>query len=301
MVDGPLYGALEAGGTKFMCVVGRSPQDVVDEKRIETTDPQSTLGKVVAFFEPHCRAGRLSAIGVGSFGPLDLDEASPTYGQITTTPKPGWQNADLLGSLGAGLGLPVVLDTDVNAAALGEYTWGAGIGLRALMYLTVGTGIGGAFLYEGQPLHGMQHSEMGHVHVARDAADSLFPGACPFHGACFEGLASGPAIEQRLGRRGEDLPDEDAFWSLEAGYIASALATYVLVLSPMRIIVGGGVMHRKFLFPMIRERLLELLGNYVLDPRLLQHTQDYVVPPGLGAHSGVYGALGLAARHASHR
>jgi fructokinase len=299
MAEGPLYGGIEAGGTKFMCVVGRAPRDIIDETRIETSDPQSTLARVVAFFEPHCRAGRLSAIGVGSFGPIDLDEASPTYGRLTTTPKPGWRNADLLGGLRSGLGLPVILDTDVNAAALGEYTWGAGVDLRALLYLTVGTGIGGAFLYEGYPIHGMHHSEMGHVRIARDAADNLFPGACPFHGPCFEGLASGPAIEQRLGRRGEDLSDDDPFWHLEAGYIASALAIFVLVLSPMRIIIGGGVMHRDFLLPMIRERLLELLGHYVLDPRILQQTESYIVPPALGAYSGVCGALALAARHAS--
>jgi fructokinase len=296
MADGPLYGGIEAGGTKFMCVVGRGPQDILDETRIETTDPRSTLDKVVAFFEPHREAGQLAIIGVGSFGPLDLNESSPMYGRLTTTPKLGWQNADLLGSLRAGLGLPVILDTDVNAAALGEYTWGAGTGLSALMYLTVGTGIGGAFLYEGHPLHGMQHAEMGHVRITRDAADNLFPGACPYHGACFEGLASGPAIQQRLGRRGEHLSDDDPFWGLEAGYIASALAIYVLVLSPMRIIVGGGVMRRKFLFPMIRDRLLERLGNYVLDPRILQQMDDYVVPPALGGYSGVYGALAMAAR-----
>jgi fructokinase len=297
MADGPLFGGIEAGGTKFICVVGRGPRDFIDETRIETTSPKATLAKVIAFFEPHCRAGRLSAIGVGSFGPLDLNETSPTYGRLTTTPKPGWQDADLLGGLRAGLDLPVILDTDVNAAALGEYTWGAGIGLRALLYLTVGTGIGGAFLYEGYALHGLQHSEMGHVRIPRDAGDNVFAGACPFHGACFEGLASGPAIEQRLGRRGEDLSDEDPFWNLEAGYIASALAIYVLVLSPMRIIVGGGVMRREFLLPMVRERLLDLLGNYVLDPRILEEAASYIVPPALGEYSGVGGALALAARH----
>jgi fructokinase len=297
MARGPLYGGIEAGGTKFMCIVGRGPQDVVDETRIETTNPETTLDKVVAFFKPHCSAGPLAALGVGSFGPVDLHKASPTYGRLTTTPKPGWRDVDLLGTLRAGLGLPVILDTDVNAAALGEYTWGAGIGLRALMYLTVGTGIGGAFLYQGSPLVGMQHSEMGHVRIPRDTADTRFPGSCPFHGACFEGLASGPAIEQRFGRHGQALSDEDPFWNLEAGYIASALATYVLVLSPMRIIIGGGVMHRKFLFPRIRERLLELLGNYVLHPSILQQIEDYVVPPGLGGYSGVYGALALASRH----
>jgi fructokinase len=299
MAQGPLYGGIEAGGTKFMCVVGRGPRDIIDERRIDTSDPKTTLERVVAFFEPHSAVGRLSAIGVGSFGPLDLDEASPTFGRLTTTPKPGWRNADLLGGLRAGLGLPVVLETDVNTAALGEYTWGAGAGVRALLYLTIGTGIGGAYLYEGDPLRGMQHPEMGHVRIVRDTTDNLFPGACPFHGACFEGLASGPAIEQRLGRRGEDLADDDPFWRLEAGYIASALAIYVLVLSPMRIIIGGGVMRREFLLPMIRERLLELLANYVLDPRILHDSDSYVVSPGLGAYSGVCGALVLAARHTS--
>jgi fructokinase len=299
MASGSLYGGIEAGGTKFICVVGRGPRDLIDEARISTTEPMSTLRQVVRFFEPYCSEEGVAALGVGSFGPLDLDESSPTYGRITSTPKRGWQNADILGSLRSALRIPVVLDTDVNAAALGEHTWGAAIGLRAFLYLTVGTGIGGAFLYEGKALRGLQHAEMGHVRIARDSADQVFGGACPYHGACFEGLASGPAIQKRLGCRPEELPDDDPFWSLEAGYIASALATYVLVLSPMRIILGGGVMRRQFLLPMIRARLLALLGNYVIHPQVVNQTDTYVVAPALDSYSGVYGALVLAAGHAA--
>lgn len=294
MPDDLLYGGIEAGGTKFVCVVGSSPTHIVDQTRIETSQPRPTLDAAIRFFQPFRREGRLKAIGVGSFGPVDLHHESPTYGFITSTPKPGWQDTDLLGPLASGLDVDVVLHTDVNAAAVGEYTWGATKGLGASLYVTIGTGIGGAFLQHGHPLEGMQHSEMGHIGVSRDAERDPFPGSCPFHGACFEGLASGPAIEKRFGRRGEGLPDDDPFWELEAGYIASALSAFILILSPMRIVLGGGIMHRELLFPRIRQRVLQFLGNYLRSSDLLDRTESYIVPPALGPYSGAYGAMALA-------
>lgn len=299
MADGRLYGGIEAGGTKFVCVVGRGPADIVDEARIETSQPEPTLERVIQFFRPHCSGGQLTAIGIGSFGPLDLDRNSQTYGFITSTPKPGWQNADLLGPLVSALHVKLMLDTDVNAAALGEWTWGATSGLKSSLYMTIGTGIGGAYLLDANPVQGFHHSEMGHIGLPHDAFRDPFPGCCPFHGPCFEGLASGPAIKQRLGTPAEDLPDDHPFWELEAGYIASALASYILILSPQRIVLGGGIMHRQFLFPRIRQEVLRLLGNYLQVSTLFGNLESYIVPPGLGPHSGAYGAMALAMRHAT--
>ena len=299
MTDGQLYGGIEAGGTKFMCVVGNGPAHIIDEARIETSQPGPTLERVIQFFRPHCNDRRLPAIGIGSFGPLDLDRDSPTYGFITSTPKPGWQNTDLLGSLGSALGVKVDLDTDVNVAALGEWTWGAARGLRSSLYVTIGTGIGGAYLQDANPVHGFHHSEMGHIRLPQDFDRDPFPGSCPYHGACFEGLASGPAIKRRFGRRAEDIADDDPFWELEAGYIASALASFILILAPLRIVLGGGIMRREFLFPRIRHEVVRLLGNYLPGGTLLEQTDSYIVPPGLGSHSGAYGAIALAMRTAA--
>ena len=296
MAEAQLYGGIEAGGTKFVCVVGMGPADIIDETRIETSQPGATLEQVIRFFKPYCREGKISAIGLGSFGPLDLVRDSPTYGFITSTPKPGWQNADLLGPLRSALDVSVELDTDVNAAALGEWTWGATTSLASSLYMTIGTGIGGAYLQEATPIQGLHHSEMGHIFIPRDSVRDPFPGCCPFHGACFEGLASGPAIKLRFGRAAEELPDDHPFWELEAEYIASALASIILILAPSRIVLGGGIMHREFMFPQIRRLVLNLLGNYLPDSAELEHVNSYIVPPGLGSHSGSYGAIALAMR-----
>jgi fructokinase len=202
---------------------------------------------------------------------------------------------DVVGALQATLGVEIAIDTDVGAAALGEYTWGAAIGTNSLLYLTVGTGIGGALLLGGKTLRGLQHSEMGHIRLPQDPERDPFPGWCPYHGNCFEGLASGPAIESRLGRRGEDLSDGDPFWDLEAEYIASALATYILILSPQRIVLGGGIMQREFLLSRIQRQVLNVLGDYVAHPAVLEHIAEYIVPPGLGFQSGILGGMALAA------
>ena len=292
----PLYGAIEAGGTKFVCATGTSPDDLRAEIRLPTTTPEETLSQTLDFFRQQHAREPLAAIGIGSFGPVDPDPASPTFGRITTTPKPGWAGTDFVGAVRDGLGLPVGFDTDVNAAALGEHRWGAARGLSTFIYLTVGTGIGGGGMYEGQLLHGLMHSEMGHVPVRRDPARDPFEGACPFHGDCLEGLASGPAISQRWGRAAQDLEPHHPGWKLEAEYLAQGLASFIYVLSPRRLILGGGVMQQPHLFPLVRQELLRQLNDYVKVPAIVDHIDEYVVPPGLGGRAGIAGALALAER-----
>jgi fructokinase len=297
MTGDAFFGGIEAGGTKFICMVGRGPTDILQEARIETTTPEVTLPEVIQFFRPYCDMGQLTRIGVASFGPLDLDPASGTYGYLTSTPKPGWSNTNLVGAMETSLPVKVMLDTDVNAAALAEFKWGAGVGVRSVLYLTIGTGIGGGFVQDGRPLRGeLQHPEMGHILIRHDRAMDPFPGICPFHGDCFEGLASGPAIARRLGTSAEDLPDDHAFWDIEANYIAHAVAIYILVLSPGRIVLGGGVMRRAHLYPKIRQLVLRALAGYVSSRLVSENIPDYIVAPGLGERSGVLGALALAAR-----
>ena len=286
-------GAIEAGGTKFICMVGNGPENIEAQTRIATTIPNDTLQKVIDFFRPFSSEGRIKAIGVGCFGPLDLDPNSDSYGFITSTPKAGWDNTNIAGRLRDQLKVNIIIDMDVNTAALGEYRWGASRGLDPSLYLTIGTGIGGGYVKDGKPLMGLLSPEMGHIHVPHNINLDPFPGSCPFHGDCFEGLASGPALQQRLNVPGETVPDDHPFWEIEAGYIASALTDYIFTLSPKRIILGGGVMHRTFLFPMIRRMVLENLHGYLRQPILLDHTDRYIVPPGLGDRSGILGALAL--------
>jgi fructokinase len=233
-------------------------------------------------------------IGLGSFGPLDVNPESPTYGFITSTPKPNWQNTDIAGTLHRELGKRVAFDTDVNAAALGEFTWGASRGVDPSLYLTIGTGIGGGFIRDGKPLKGLLTPEMGHIRIPHDRELDPFPGACPFHGDCFEGLASGEAIRARKGQQAEALEDGDPFWELEAEYIASALVNYICVISPRKIILGGGIMQRSFLFGGIRRRTSEMLNEYLQSEMLLKHIEQYIVPPRLGNRAGVLGAIALA-------
>ena len=289
-----LYGGIEAGGTKFVCVVGSGPGHIVDEIRYSTTTPEATLGKAVQFFQSFVVSGQVSAIGVGAFGPLDLNPESPTYGFITATPKPRWSNTDVLGTMQRALKIGIAFDTDVNVAALGEYQWGASKGCDPSLYLTIGTGIGGGYLKEGRSLIGMLHPEMGHLRLPHSRELDPFPGNCPFHEDCFEGLASGPAIEERLGTPGAMVPENDPFWNIEAEYIASALVNFILTLSPKKIVLGGGVMQRQFLFAKVRWRVRELLNGYVSSKSLLEDIDDYIVPPGLGNQSGSLGAIALA-------
>ena len=291
-----LYGAIEAGGTKFLCAVGSGPHDLRAEARIPTTTPSKTLGRCIEFFRAQAP---IAALGVGSFGPLELRGGASNYGHITATPKAGWSHTDIVGPLRAALGVPVAFDTDVNAAVLGESRWGAARNLDTAIYITIGTGIGGGALLGGQLAHGLVHPEMGHLLVPREADDLTFVGHCPFHGArCWEGLASGPALEQRWGQPAETLPADHPAWDLEARYVASALTSLVLVLSPERLILGGGVMQVAALFPLIRHHLKRSLAGYLQTELLNESIDQYLVPPLLGTHSGIAGAIALAERAA---
>ena len=290
MTDTKVYGGIEAGGTKFVCAAGTGPDDIGTPVRFATRAPKETLADVIAFFREH----PVAALGIGSFGPLDLDPTSPSYGTITTTPKEEWRGAGLAGPLREALGVPVVVDTDVNAAALGERTWGAGLGLNDLVYLTVGTGIGGGAVVNGKLLHGVGHPEMGHLLLPHDLQKDPFPGCCPYHGDCWEGLASGEAMRQRWGRPAEDLPNDHPGWELEAGYLAAGIMTIVTTLSPEKVVVGGGVGSAPGMLPAVREKLATLLNDYGAFPNTLEKMNDFLVPPGLGDRSGVLGAIALA-------
>ena len=292
-----MVGGIEAGGTKFVCAIGTGPDDIRAEVRFPTTNPEETIGRVVAFFrEQEGRHGRPAAIGIGAFGPIDPNPNSLTYGHITSTPKPGWANVDLAGRLGDALNVPFGFDTDVNVAALGEWRWGMGRGLSNFIYLTVGTGIGGGVVIDGRPVHGLIHPELGHIPVRRDPAADPYPGRCPYHGDCLEGLAAGPAIGERWGRSAVELPPDHPAWELEAGYLAQALHAYICILSPERIILGGGVMEQLQLFPSIRRKVREYLNGYVQSPAILSDNDDYIVPPLLGNRAGIVGAFVQAQR-----
>jgi fructokinase len=289
-------GAIEAGGTKFNCAIVDSSQQIVRQVRIPTRSPNETLSEVVDFF----RASelQLSALGVSCFGPIDLDINSPQYGYITSTPKLAWRNTNILAPLKE-FNLPIGFDTDVNGAAFGEYIFGAGKLVHTLVYFTIGTGIGGGALVGGKPLHGLTHPEMGHIYIPHDRTRDPFAGSCPSHGDCFEGLASGPAMEQRWQQDPSLLPPDHDAWKLEAHYIAHALSNTICTLSPQRIILGGGVMQNELLFPLIRRNVQTILNGYVQHPSILQDIDSFIVPPGLGSTSGVLGAAALALREAA--
>jgi fructokinase len=285
---GHLFGGIEAGGTKFSCAVGEAPQAIHVSTSIPTTTPTATLAHVIAFFQPYA----LCSLGLATFGPVDLDRQSPTYGHLLSTPKLAWQDCRIVDILQTGLGIPVAVETDVNAAALAEFIYGAGRGCDPLVYLTVGTGIGGGAVIHGRPLYGMLHPEMGHMLLARAPGD-IRPSGCPFHDDCLEGLASGQAIRARFGTP-ELLPPAHEAWTLEAAYLGQALATITTILSPQRIIIGGGVMHQPHLLPRIREVCAQALHGYL--PRLgsASDFEAYIVAPALGDEAGVIGALYLA-------
>ena len=291
----PLYGGIEGGGTKFVCAVGTDPNNVLAETRFPTTTPEETMSQAVDFFkQQEARFGKLASIGFASFGPLDPNPDSKTYGHILPTPKPHWTNANVVGMLRSTFDIPIAFDTDVNGAALGEWRWGNAQGLQTFIYLTIGTGVGGGAYVEGKLLHGLIHPEMGHIPLPHDKTKDPYEGACPFHGDCFEGLASGPAIEKRWGVRGDQLGQDHAAWDLEAEYIAQALASYSYPLSPQRIIIGGGVGSLPHLLPKVQQRTKELINGYIQSPIILENIDSYIVAPGLGNRSGMLGAIALA-------
>jgi fructokinase len=294
---GQLFGSIEGGGTKFVCCVAGGPEDIREELRYPTTTPDETIGRAIGFFETQQeKHGKLAAFGLGSFGPIDLEHGSPTYGFVTSTPKPGWTDADFVGRMRAAFDVPMGWDTDVNAAALGEHVWGAAKGLDTFIYLTVGTGVGGGGMIRGRLMHGLVHPEMGHITLPHDRAADPYEGRCPYHGDCLEGMAAGPAVEERWGKPGKELPPDHEAWVLEAEYMALALRTFVCTLSPRRIILGGGVMKTPGIIPRIRTRLLELLAGYVDHPAVVDNVDSFVVPPALGDQAGMLGGIALAQR-----
>lgn len=280
-----MLGAIEAGGTKFVLAVSDNDLEHVEKLSIPTTTPEETFEKVFEFFDNYT----LEAIGVGSFGPIDVNKQSSTYGYITSTPKLAWQDVDFLGKLKARYNVPVAWTTDVNAAAYGELKKGAAVDKESCLYLTVGTGIGGGAVVNGEPLEGYGHPEMGHILVRMHKGDS-FEGACPYHGNCLEGLAAGPAIEKRYNKKAQYLTDREDVWEIEAYYLAQALMSYTLTLSPEKIILGGGVMKQTQLFPLIRKEFKRLINEYVATPDL----EEYIVSPKLGDDAGITGCLLLA-------
>jgi len=250
------------------------------------------MAHAIAFFEAY--RSDLMALGIASFGPLDPRPGSASFGWITSTPKPGWAHTDLAGTLSRALRLPVAFDTDVNAAALAEQRWGAAQGLDTLLYVTVGTGIGGGAIVHGRLLHGLLHPEMGHIRIPHDWQEDPFPGLCPYHGDCLEGMASGPALEARWGKPAHTLPADHPAWPLTARYLALGLVSFICTLVPQRIIMGGGVLHQEHVLPRVRHAVQQLLNNYIQVSALHAQLDDYIVPPALGDQAGVLGAIALA-------
>lgn len=283
-------GALEAGGTKMVCAIGDEKGNIFDRASFPTLTPDETMGKLLEYFKDK----EIEALGIGSFGPLCLDKNAENYGAITTTPKLAWLNYPLRQFFVDALGVPVGIDTDVNAAALGEATYGAGKGIDSLVYYTIGTGVGGGALVDGVLVHGMVHPEMGHMLLRPDPRDPAPHGFCPYHDGCLEGMANGPAIEKRWGISAKELPEDHVAWEIEAEYLAQMCVNTIVTLSPKKIVLGGGVMHQLHLFDQIRKRTLAMLNGYVAHPAILENINDYIVPPGLGDNAGAVGSLLLA-------
>lgn len=293
--NSPLFAGIEAGGTKFVCAVGNGKGELAERITLPTTTPEETLPKIIAFFKNVEHAENIKAFGIGSFGPIDTHKNSDTYGYITSTPKTAWINCNIVGAMQQAFNVPVGFETDVATAALGEHRWGAGQGLQHIIYMTVGTGIGAASIVNGKLLPGMGHQEMGHILVPHDLNKDPYQGMCPYHHDCLEGLACGGAIKERWQVESAlDLPADHPAWDLQADYLATALMTYVLTLSPERIIMGGGVMKQMHLFPTIREKVLSKLNGYISESRLIDDIDDFIVPPGLSERAGVAGAIALA-------
>lgn len=299
-----LVGAVEAGGTKFVCAVGTGPHDRILAKNSFPTgdDPERLLATISDWFRlQELKHGTIQALGIASFGPVDLRPESSTYGHITSTPKSGWRNTDLVGLLRRSFrDVPIGLDTDVNGAALGEFCWGSAVGLTDFVYITIGTGIGAGGMSGGRLLHGLVHPEMGHMMLPREPGDR-FDGICPFHGACWEGLCSGLAMFKRSGVPAEDLPEDHPDWSIEAHYIASAIANITYVLSPQRVVIGGslrkaGKLGQEKFLASIRSRLRQILNDYITSSLTREDIASYVVPPSLGDDAGICGAIALAHR-----
>ena len=291
-----VYGGIETGGTKFVCAIGTAPDNLI-KTQFATTSPDESIGKAINFFKGYTHLKQLTAIGIASFGPLDLDKNSPTYGYITTTPKDSWSNINIVEKIRSQLNVPVVIDTDVNGASLGEQIWGAARGLDTFIYLTVGTGFGGGCMVNGGLMHGLLHPEMGHIRIPHDWQKDPYRGCCPFHGDCLEGLASGKAMEVRWGQSPEKLPVDHPAWELEANYLALAINNFICTISPQRIIVGGGLIKNPGLIPAVRRKVELNLNGYIHSEAITKDIDRYIVTPALGDLAGVIGALELAKRN----
>ncbi|QII81925.1 ROK family protein [Jeotgalibaca arthritidis] len=280
-----LVGAIEAGGTKFVCAIGNESNEIIERVSFPTTTPEETLAHVFEFFDQY----KLASIGIGSFGPIDINEKSETYGYVLSTPKLAWKDFDFLGAMKERYDIPMGWTTDVNAAALGESEKGAAAGLDNVMYITIGTGVGAGAIVNGQLLEGIGHPEMGHL-LVKPHQDDHYDGFCPYHGNCLEGMAAGPSINGRLDMAGKDVDPDHQVWDFMANYIGQALVAYTVILRPERIILGGGVMHAPKMLDKVKEAFDALLGNYVDVPEL----DSYLVKPGLGDNAGITGAILLA-------
>ena len=284
------FGGIEAGGTKFVVAVGDDQGNIKNRESFPTTTPQETTQKIIEYFTKN----PVDAVGLGAFGPIDPDPSSKTFGYITTTPKPGWANFNIVGELKKGLNnIPVGFDTDVNAACLGEIKYGAAKGLDSALYLTIGTGVGGGAFVEGNLVHGLLHPEMGHMRLVKRSDDN-YEGHCPFHKGCLEGLTAGPAVGERWGKKGAEIPEEHEAWDLEGYYIGQACASFVLILSPKKIILGGGVMHKKNVLPAVHKYTKEFLNDYIQKDEVTKNIDSYIILPGLGDNAGIVGSIALA-------
>lgn len=281
-------GALEAGGTKMVVAIGNEQGEIFDRLSIPTREPEITMPELVDYF----KSSKVDALGIGCFGPIDLNRESATYGYITSTPKLPWRNYNIVGTFSEALQVPIGFDTDVNASAIGEATWGSTKDVKNSIYITIGTGVGVGVIIDGKPLHGMLHPEAGHILLSKHPEDN-FKGTCPYHENCLEGLAAGPAIEARYGKKADELSEQVEVWVLEGYYIAQALVNYILTLSPQRIILGGGVMHQEQLMPIIHRDVLRMLNGYILTPQL-QDIEKYIMLPELNDNQGIMGCIRLA-------
>lgn len=282
-----ILGALEAGGTKMVCAIGDENGNVKEQISIPTSTPEDTIPKILEYFKDK----NIEALGIGCFGPIDLNRKSETYGYITNTPKLAWRNFDIVGSLKKALNVPIGFDTDVNGSLLGEHTFGIAKNKENAVYITIGTGVGTGVLSNGKLLHGMMHPEAGHIKMTRHPEDT-FAGQCPVHGSCLEGLACGPAIEARWGKKGIELAEDKKVWELEAYYLAQSIYSLILTLSPEIIILGGGVMHQEILFPLIREEVKKINNGYLVTKEM-DNLDEYIVPASLNDNQGLMGALQL--------
>lgn len=283
------FGALEAGGTKMVCAIGDENGNILERISIPTDTPENTMPPMIAFFKERS----IDALGIGCFGPVDLDRNSPTYGYITSTPKLAWTNYPIVAEFEKALGVPVGFDTDVNGSALGEATWGCTRNVKNSIYITIGTGVGVGVIVDGKPYHGMIHPEGGHILLNRHPNDPMVGSGCPFHENCMEGLAAGPSLEKRWGVKGAELADRKEVWELEAYYIGQAITNYIMILSPERIIVGGGVMHQDCLLPMIRQEVKKQMNGYIRG-KGMEDLDNYIVGVSLNDNQGAMGAVKLA-------